>query len=340
MARCSCFAMRRVELLFFVLAATLTAACPLAVAEQVDAASAAQKRAAQKMFEAADGLYESGRYAEAAKAFRASHGIVASPNSRLMLARSLRELGKLGEAYDELVGAAREAEASGRYPEAQRAAEAELAALKPRLAFVTVQLPAGTPAAQELRVSGREVPTASIGSPIAVTPGRTTILVRLEDGSVREQTLILETGQEAVVDFEAKPEEPPPAVPAPSPANKPAPPPVQPKETGPGLRTAAYIVGGVGVLGAVGFTVFGLLDRATYHDLEDNCPGGQCPLDRQSNIDAGERYQLLANVSLGVAVVGVAAGTVLFVLSAPKEKSADSVSVRLRPSTVSVEGRF
>jgi len=36
----------------------------------VESAAGEQKRAAQKMFEAADGLYESGRFNEAAQAFR------------------------------------------------------------------------------------------------------------------------------------------------------------------------------------------------------------------------------------------------------------------------------
>jgi hypothetical protein len=206
-----------------------------------------------------------------------------------------------------------------------------------------VQLPPGSSSARELRVSGRKLPTEAIESPIAVTPGQATILVHLDDGSVREQTVVLESGQEEEVDFEPK-SEPPAATPAPPPAAKQAPaplePPAQPQKKGSGLRTAAYIAGGVGALGAAGFAVFGLLDRAAYHDLEDACSGGQCPSDSQSDIDAGKRYQLLANVSLGVGALGLAAGTVLFVLSTPKEKSTASVSVRLRPSAISVEGNF
>lgn len=96
-----------------------------------EAPHADQKKAAQKMFEAGDALYESGRFDDAVEAFRQSHTLVDSPNSRLMLARSLRELGKTPEACSEFSGTIADAEASGgRYPEALQAATAELDALK------------------------------------------------------------------------------------------------------------------------------------------------------------------------------------------------------------------
>jgi hypothetical protein len=68
----------------------------------VDQASNDQLRAAQKTFRVADDLYDAKRFEEALTADRASYDIVASPNSRLMIARSLRELGRLEQAYHEL----------------------------------------------------------------------------------------------------------------------------------------------------------------------------------------------------------------------------------------------
>lgn len=327
-------------------AVSFGAVCRPASAESLDLSGTDQRRAAQKMFEAADELYESGRFAEAAQAFRASHSTVASPNSRLMLARSLRELGKLGEAYDEFSGAVQDAEASaGRYPETHQAAKAERAALMPHLGFVTVEIGPGLAAAEDFEVAGRRLPATAVGSPVAVTPGRTTVRVRLADGSVFEQTLVVEQGRQATVQFPSEPA--PPEVPPPKVTSAPPKPPMrsdparaEPADTGTGLRTAAYVAGGVGVLGGVGFGVFGLLNRGTYQDLETSCPSGACPADRQSDIDAGERYQLLANVSLGVAIVGVAAGTTLFVLSTSSEPAPGTVAVRVLPGGMSVGGRF
>ena len=328
------------------LALSLTLPCPSASAEQPDVATPDQRRAAQKMFEAGDELYESGRYAEAAQAYRASHGTFASPNSRLMLARSLRELGKLAEAYDEFAGTVQDAEASaGRYHEAEHAARGERSALAARLAFVTVKLGSQAPRVDRFEVAGRQVKATRLGSPVAVTPGRTIVLVRLADGSVRERALVLERAQQVTVDLsEAS------VGPAPTPKTRATVPPARPEpkvadpgpptDSGFGLRTAAYVAGGVGVLGAAGFAAFGLLDRATYRDLEASCPDGQCPLDRESDIDKGRRYQLLANVSLGVVAVGVAASTVLFLLSPSEEAAPGTVAICVQPTSFSVEGKF
>jgi tetratricopeptide (TPR) repeat protein len=96
-----------------------------------DAPNAEQKKAAQKMFEAGDALYESARYEDAVEAFKQSHALIDSPNSRLMLARSLREVGKSQEACVEFTETIHDAEGSGgQYPEALQAATAELEALK------------------------------------------------------------------------------------------------------------------------------------------------------------------------------------------------------------------
>src|SRR5262245_51537725 len=91
----------------FVCAVALCAAAAPARADGVpiEDANPAQLRAAQKTFEAADDLFDGQQYDAAIKAFRTSYEIVASPNSRLMIARSMQKLGKLAEAYSELEGA-------------------------------------------------------------------------------------------------------------------------------------------------------------------------------------------------------------------------------------------
>ena len=61
-------------------------------------------------------LYDAKHYAEALTAFRASHDVVKSPNTRLMIARCLRELGRLGEAYAETAATIAEAEAGSAAP--------------------------------------------------------------------------------------------------------------------------------------------------------------------------------------------------------------------------------
>src|SRR6185503_10233169 len=78
----------------------------------VDQASNAQWKAAQKTFRVGDELYDGKRFSEALTAYRASYEIVASPNSRLMIARCMRELGRLSDAYTEFEGAVADAQAA------------------------------------------------------------------------------------------------------------------------------------------------------------------------------------------------------------------------------------
>lgn len=236
--------------------------------------------AAQKLFEAGDALYESKRYEEASQAFRQSHSLVKSPNSRLMLARSLRELGHLEEAKTEFQGTIDDAAASfGRYPEAHKAATAELMAL---------------PSAAPQEADAKAPPHAPATPPPAQTP-------------------------------DTAPLAKPPALT--SDEKKPRP-----------LRIAAWASVGVATAGAVGFGVFGLLNRSTYKDLQASCPSGGCTSDPTSRVDRGETYQLFTNISLGVFSVGAIAATTLFLTSGSADKP--QAALQISPGTLQFRGRF
>jgi hypothetical protein len=313
-------------------------------AAELDSATPEQKRAAQKMFEAGDELYEAGRFAEAVGAFRGSYGIVASPNSRLMLARALQQLGKLAEAFAEYDGVVGEGTATdGRYAEARQAAEAERDALRAKLAWVTIRLPDNTGPARRVSVGEQVLAVETLGSPTAATPGSVRVEVELSDGSTLTRDLTLVAGQEQTVDFgqPSTEEAPVPAGNVPQPAPFLTPPtPTPERESGTGLRTASYVAAGVGAVGLAGFGVFAMLNRSTYRDLEADCPSGACPPDRQSDIDAGQRYQLFANIGLCVAGAGLGTGVVLYVLSRPSEKRAASAAVTAYPQGLLVRGQF
>lgn len=131
--------------------------------------SAEQRRAAQKMFEAGDELYESGRYAEAVEAFRNSYQLVKSPNSRLMLARALRDQGQHEEAIREYEGTIQDAKDSGgRYPEALGAATAELEAISQQT--TSTPPPTGESKSPETAATQPTPPPAPAPTPVAAPP--------------------------------------------------------------------------------------------------------------------------------------------------------------------------
>jgi hypothetical protein len=59
-------------------------------------------------------------------------------------------------------------------------------------------------------------------------------------------------------------------------------------ERGHALRPWAFVAGGVGVVGLATFGVFGSMSRSTFSELEDACPNGVCPPERQDDIDKGK----------------------------------------------------
>ena len=167
------------------------------------------------------------------------------------------------------------------------------------------------------------------------TPGR----------SEYRRDIVVEAGSTQTLTIDSKPprsmdsavgSEPEPPKPAPKPTQSAV-------RVGPesSMRTWAYVAGGVGAVGLVTFGVFGLMHNSSYSTLEDDCPNGRCPPGRNDDIEAGRRYQLIANVGLGVGIVGIGAGATLFVLSAKKPTGEQArTAVRFTPGAVSVEGRF
>ncbi|MBN1612117.1 MAG: hypothetical protein JW940_36130 [Polyangiaceae bacterium] len=214
-----------------------------------------------------------------------------------------------------------------------------------RQAWVDIALKPEALGALVLPVAERAMGLAveTLGSAVAATPGSVRVEVELSNGSILTRDLKLAAGQQQTVDFgEPNKEEAPILTPRTAEPARPPPPVAAPKpdESGAGLRTASYVAAGVGAVGLAGFGVFALMTRSTYRDLEADCHGGTCPEDRQSDIDAGETYQLFANIGLGVAAAGLATGVVLFVLTRPGEKPAPSVVLCAAPQGLGVKGQF
>ncbi len=317
----------------------------------VDAATNEQLQQAQTAFQAADELFDVQQYAEALEKYRASYGVVASPNSRLMIARCLRELGRLDEAYAEydatLTAAEELARTKPQYAQTVKSARDELQALRTRVALLSVTL-GDVPPESEVTVGGKQVDAKALERPIVVVPGEVVVTAVAPDGqragavtrasAGRESTVTLKLGEGA--DIGQKPagsEAPPP--PPPPPQAEPEVAPTPPPESDSLLKTYAYVAGGVGAAGLVTFGVFGMLNNAKYDELDEQCPDGHCAPDRSDDIDQGRLYQTLANVGAVVGVVGLGAGVTLFYLGHSQE-SEPQAAVLVGPGSITVSGRF
>lgn len=305
----------------------------------VDSATEAQKKTASEHFVAGMKASKEGNQEQALSEFQASHDAVASPNSHLMIARTLATLGRLAQAYVAYTETVKEARAAAqndpKYDKTAKAAESERDKLKSRIAFVSVTVPNAGPNDQ-LVVQGRTIDRSSWQEPIPVKPGSVHVELRAANGSTRTRTLSAAAGSTTSVALTSAP----PKVAAPHKVV--ATPPSYSSSTGTGsMRTLAFVAGGVGAAGLVTFGVFGLLDNSKYGDLQNACPNDVCPAGRQSDANTGRTYQTIANVGLGVGIVGLATGTVLYFLSSKKERTSAStprIDVGLR--SVRVSGTF
>ncbi len=317
----------------------------LAAGKSVEVASQEEMSRAQAQFEVGRGHFEASRWDEAVAAFRASHDVVASPTTHLMLGRALRKGGRLLEAWTELWLAADEArELSSRIPryaEAAELAEAEVAGLRLEIALVSVKVE-GAPQGADLRVAGAAIDETGWRS-IPVVPGKTRIEVAAGDGRTAATTIDAVAGaeHEVLLALAASSGAPAPAAGAsPIPVAADAEPPPRPARRGIGVPVIA--AAGVGLAGFVTFGVFGAMTRSTNSSLEEKCPDQRCPESVRDDVDTGRTQQTIANVGLAVGLVGAGAAVTLFLLDRPAEGRSGRRAVRrarlhATPSAVSLQ---
>jgi hypothetical protein len=256
-----------------------------------------------------------------------------------MVARCLRELGNLKEAYREFQSVASEAGGRGeKYAAAAAAATEEGDEVKQRLAFVIVRV-SGAQEGVKVKIGDETIDAAAVGTPIPEDPASVVVTAEASDGSSARAEVTLSAGATETVELALTP--PPSNEPPPAPAPEP---PKVAVDTSKGipLRTWAYVAGGVGVAGLATFAVFGSMSNSKYNELSDQCgKTGPCS---QDDIDAGKRDQTIANVGLALGIVGLGTGTALFFLGG-KSNSADShassgVRVHLGTRSLLVQGSF
>ena len=304
------------------------------------AASAQDNTAfAQQRFTRGTTLYDARDFPHALDEFRASIELYASPNTRLYLARCLRELGRLDEAVPEFERAMREAgdraRLDPRYVQTRDAAQAELAQVEPRVGRLTLTVP-DVPEGASVRVNQRVVPVAALGIAIPVMPGAVTITIEAAGFEPEERRTEVAAGREATVGVVLRRRADAGGVTEVATLVRPRVPVPADSRGGP-PRSLAWIGVGVGAAGFAGFAAFYALASGRFDDLEARCGGAPCAGVPQSDVDEGRTFQVLTNVSLGVGIAGAAAAVTLFALG---RSPAPPVAVAVGPRSVTVGGSF
>jgi hypothetical protein len=297
-----------------------------------------QKTQAADAFKQGRSSFDDRRFVDALSAFRKSYGVVASPNTHLMIAHTLRELGRAAEAYDEFAAVAEEAQraakADPKYEEAVKLALEEQQLLREKVGLVTLEVVGADPDAS-LSVGGRKIPRENWGKPVAVDPGTATFLLTTTDKPVVRELEVTPGGDHRLrIDASAKTE------PQPVPDGD------ERIQWLTPLRIASYAVAGAGI---ASFAVAGGLGGAAlskHNELEDACGDLPCP-DRQDDIDQGRTLQTASNAMIVVGAVLVAGGVALWFLAPELEGDGNvdgeadvELGLRVNASSITLMGRF
>ena len=304
------------------------------------AATPVQREQAQARFARGKDLLGKKNYDGALAEFRASHEIVASPNTRLEIARCLRAMGKLvrrvrrarthGGRGQGAGGPGQSLPARARFGHGGAGRDRAAARLR------HADHPERDGRHDRLRVGGEEIRRAAWGEPAPVVAGTTQVVVTTPGHAPVTRALTVAAGDKAAVTIDALSGE------ALGGAQPPAEPPPAPAPSGP-VAVADLGLRGRGRWrrpGLVTFAITGAMAHSTYDDLNNACHGGPCPPDKDGEISSGKTQQTVANVALGVGIAGVAAGATLFVLSLPKSAPASNAAIVVMPAGVGVRGSW
>jgi tetratricopeptide (TPR) repeat protein len=306
------------------------------------AATPADSAAAQALFDQAKRLLKEGKASEACPKFEESQRLDPGSGTLLNLARCYEQTERLASAWNKYLEAAAAAAASGN-TQREKEARARAATLRPTLSELVIDVSADAKAVSGLEITrdGERVGTAQWGVPIPADAGEHRVAASAP-GRESWQSVVVVKGPGGT--FAA-------TVPALAPAGGVAPvavnaepAPVAAAESarpagGLGTqRIVALTAGGVGVVGVVVGSIFGLKSKSDHDEAEKYCDGSRCTDPR--GVSAGNAAHSAGNVSTVAMIiggVGLAAGVTLW-LTAPKAPA--TAALQLAPGSVHLQGSF
>jgi len=246
--------------------------------------SAADKAAAEALFDEGVALLSKGKYEAACKKLEDSERVDSGIGTLLYLADCYEKLGRTASAWATFRAAASKAQSAGQ-PDRARAGMDRANRLEGKLVRLSIDAAPETKALEGLTIrrGSESVPSTLLGMAVPVDPGSyevvaaapgylpfsTTVTVDPTKANETVMIPVLEADPNAV------PEATPAAAPAAATAATPEEPPAPPGRT---QRTVGLVLGGVGLVGFGVGTAFGLvaIDKNN-QALDLGCEGTSCP---------------------------------------------------------------
>ncbi len=297
---------------------------------------------AQALFEAARVAQARGDYPAACPKFAESERLDPAAGTLLNLADCEEHLGHLALAWDAWhEGIALLPRSDERLPLARQHAQA----LESRLPRLLLQLAPNAPPGTTVRRDETEIGAASLGTALPVDPGSHVVRVEATGRIPSSTEVTLAEGETRTLDIAPgppippPPENVPPVLPAP-----PSPPPRAPEgpHSNAGLRTAGWVVGGVGLVGLGFGAATGLLAMSEEATVNVHCVAAKgCDLDGYNAATSGHTHAIESDVSFAVGAALAAAGISLVLVARTRS---NPTTVALAPSrggaAIGLQGSF
>lgn len=329
-----------------------------------------QEAAAQSLYDDAWRLMRGGKHAEACPKLEESQRLDPGMGTLFQLASCYENTGRPASAWTSYVDIAGRDRDPKRAKEARKAAD-RLEAKLPRLT-VRVQPDTASLAGLILKRDGIDLGQAQWGTAIPVDLGEHTVVAEAKGKEPWRAVVRIERleQREEVIVPTLKDAPPPPALPEPSPADAVTPPkpagagvapgtevagesPPSPRSEGSSRRTAAMVVGGVGLAGLAVGSVFGGLalsqwDTARKAAEDGGCTGPGfkgCNADAKSEQESASTFATVSNIGF-IACGAAVAGAAILWLTAPQPGSDAEARLRVAPligareAGISMEWRF
>lgn len=318
------------------LAAVLAVASVLTVAPSrvvLAAPSYKDRIEAQKLVKEAKKLEKAEDWMAARDTYQQALDLNDTVSVRLALAEVELKLGHMLEAIDQLKAVAEHKQAT--YMQKKKANQ-QLEDLTARVPKITVQVPPGFQGT--VQIDDLELTADTLGTAVNLNPGTRTVRAKADGYLDFEQTVVLSDGMSETVTVKME-EVPAPAAPEDEETVK-----VSTSGVSDSTRkTAAYVSLGVGGVGLVVGTAFGLMARSTRKDLDAACVNNVCSEAQRSDYDSGKSKATISTIGFIAGGVGVGVGAVLL-LTGSKSKEAPPTSACVQPyvglASLGVEGRF
>lgn len=312
------------------------AAAALGLGPSAFAQDGTDKAAAEALFGQGKKAFQAESYAEACQKFDASHKLDPAVGTLLFLGECNERQGKTASAWAAFKQAASLAQRVGD-GKRKKIAQVRIAALEPQVSKLTVEV--GNPTeGLSLRRDGVTLPRASWGTALPVDAGEVRIDATAPGKKAWSTTAQVSDGGET---FTVN-------VPALEDVAGDAPPPVGPKapattgraDEGSNLGTTLEITGltiaGLGGVGLVVGTVFGVLAKGTYDDSLEVCRTETlCSPEGLDLRDEADSQALVSSITIPIGGVLVAGGLLMFFLApdddAPTEEGHLTFTPQLGP---------